>query len=227
MGMVTMFKKMKQFTRSFRESFKTISTLNNRFSYINQLQFNSAQDCYPEEVQLLVDCISTRYIKKLVDSNIELFISPAHVSDVFTNSLDALRGLGSLTVKDDQPLLIINSTKLRDEIAGLSQYQSIVVFESFLEHELEHLRQINRGDLKIYRENFETIVEWKGNKYLFNYINSLPPAMYDDLPWEHEAVTAEIEYIVRLGYYADVEEGWRKRLSMYDRLDTREIQKSV
>ncbi len=218
-GIKYMFSKLKQFGRSVSQSFKTISTLNDRFVYVNSIKFHGDQDYYPQCVDKLLECIGTKYVKLLIDLDIEVFIAPRSAGTTMSNMLDSLRGLGGVYMHEGNPILIIDHDRLLSETQGLSQYQSIITLESFLAHEFKHIEQIRSGKLKIYRENGESIVEWCGSKYLFNYINSLPLAMYDDLPWEQEAVIAEIEYLYQLGYIANMEQGWELRRNQYKVLD--------
>ena len=210
-----MFKRTLQFGRSVKESFKKISTLNDRFVFASKIRFHPDQDLYPRCVDDLLERIGTEYVKKLVELDIEVFIGPRGSGTSLSNMLDSMRHLGGVYQSKEGIVLIIDHNRLISETHGMSQYQAIVTVESFLAHEFKHVEQLRAGKLSIYRENDESIVEWCGTKYLFNYINSLPLNMYDDLPWEREAVVAEIEYLVNLGYLADIDEGWKCRRKQY------------
>lgn len=71
-------------------------------------------------------------------------------------------------------------------------------------HELAHVKQCREGRLVI---NFaKEVVVWEGVEHPFPTVDATME--YINLPWEVEAITAGLEYLIAKGKIASVEEGW-------------------
>ena len=84
--------------------------------------------------------------------------------------------------------------------------------EYILIHELEHLKQLESGDLVTLfvddnRAEYYTLV-WKGEEFIMPFVKlEMSVDEYDALPWEQAAIDAEIGLAVEDGLVGSLEEG--------------------
>lgn len=119
----------------------------------------------------------------VIDTQTYLDVMIPYIRDEFQQTLAnwVFGVIAQVRMHDDIPYLSINinNYKLQNKVSRLE----------VLNHEILHIQQIERGDLKMFEDS--PIVEWKGIEY-----NITPPAneSYEDyierqltLPWEIEA----------------------------------------